>query len=283
VDYKGLQNQFLNIQLLYRSLSVGLFGVKCTPLDIKHGPDWEYINRQKLNGPPSTTLRKYMPPSEKVVRLNSILGYLFNDDRFPPFAWITDAGIVPDHTREILKEAKLKTLIINAVWPTKKHASHLSMDEAIELGLHTNAEKVYIVHSTNKVFIKDTNNYLQSKLAFEKQLTLFQLYQQYLIDNKLGPELEQFEEARTRVFLEKETVLATFMDDLKLINSDLDAQINLLTIGYNMVTKRNEEAIADFKKTLSPKMSEVFTHISESLNPRVVQLAYDGMEIDLDV
>ena len=72
-----------------------------------------------------------------------IFGYRIGD-----CAYITDASAIPPASKELL--AGVKILVLNAL-RFKKHPTHFSMDEAIEMACQIGAEKTYLTHICHRI------------------------------------------------------------------------------------------------------------------------------------
>lgn len=69
-----------------------------------------------------------------------IHGFLIDEK----FAYITDASFIPDKTMERIEEVEV--LVLNALRKSEKHYSHLTLEEALEIGQRAKAKKIYFTH-----------------------------------------------------------------------------------------------------------------------------------------
>jgi phosphoribosyl 1,2-cyclic phosphate phosphodiesterase len=76
-----------------------------------------------------------------------ILGFRLSD-----FAYITDASYLSEDTLNTLKN--LKVLVINAL-QNKKHYSHFTFDEAIQIAKIIGADKTYLTHMSHHLGLHD--------------------------------------------------------------------------------------------------------------------------------
>lgn len=60
------------------------------------------------------------------------------------FAYITDASLIPEETKE--KIHGVEVLVLNALRKTEKHYSHLTLEEALEIGCEVKAKSIYFTH-----------------------------------------------------------------------------------------------------------------------------------------
>jgi phosphoribosyl 1,2-cyclic phosphate phosphodiesterase len=93
-----------------------------------------------------------------------ILGFRIND-----LAYITDANFISKE--ELLKLKGLKILIINAL-RIRKHISHFSFSEAIEIIKECNPDMAYLTHISHKLGLhEELNNFLPKniELSFDQQ------------------------------------------------------------------------------------------------------------------
>ncbi|NPD43944.1 MBL fold metallo-hydrolase [Lentimicrobium sp. L6] len=77
-------------------------------------------------------------PLKVMHRHMKVYGFRIGD-----FSYITDANYIPDETMAILKGTKI--MVLNAL-RLKKHPSHFSLEEAIEIAQEIGAEKTYFTH-----------------------------------------------------------------------------------------------------------------------------------------
>lgn len=77
-------------------------------------------------------------PLEVMHRNMKVYGFRMGD-----FSYITDANYIPNETMKLLKGTKV--FVINAL-RLKKHPSHFSLEEAIEIAKAVDAEQTYFTH-----------------------------------------------------------------------------------------------------------------------------------------
>ncbi len=75
-------------------------------------------------------------------------GYKFEAPELPSIAYISDVKSIPDETFLLLEDIDL--LIIDALRYTS-HGSHMSLDEALEAGLHCRAKKIILTHIAHEI------------------------------------------------------------------------------------------------------------------------------------
>lgn len=100
------------IELREQTKPFTLYGLRITPLPVKHG-------------------------------ILDIHGYRIND-----LTYITDASFVPE---SVIRAAKgSRVLVLNAL-RYRKHPTHFSLQEAVDLAMRIGAERTYFVHFTHEV------------------------------------------------------------------------------------------------------------------------------------
>lgn len=63
--------------------------------------------------------------------------------------YITDAKALPEPTLEALKGVRV--LVLNALWFGKRHPTHLTVEEAIDVAHRIGAERTYLTHLTHRL------------------------------------------------------------------------------------------------------------------------------------
>lgn len=69
--------------------------------------------------------------------------------RVGDLGYITDAKTLPDRTLEALKGVRV--LVLNALWFGKRHPTHLTVEEAIDIARVVGAERTYLTHLTHRL------------------------------------------------------------------------------------------------------------------------------------
>ncbi len=117
------------------------------PGDYKGAPQIDLVNLDdepfELNG------LKFIP---LLVMHRNMKVYGF---RIGDFSYITDANFIPEETMKLLKGTKV--MVLNAL-RLKKHPSHFSLDEAIEIAKEIGAEKTYFTHLGHLIGMHDRVN-----------------------------------------------------------------------------------------------------------------------------
>lgn len=72
-----------------------------------------------------------------------VLGFRIKD-----FTYITDANLIPDSQKELIKGSKV--LVLNALRKSE-HVSHFSLRQAIELARELGAERTYFIHMSHQM------------------------------------------------------------------------------------------------------------------------------------
>lgn len=84
-----------------------------------------------------------LKPIEVMHHLLPVTAY-----RVGNFTYITDANAIPDAAWKALKGTR--TLVLNAL-RQQPHLSHFTLDEAVELGKKSGAERVYFTHISHQM------------------------------------------------------------------------------------------------------------------------------------
>ncbi len=142
--------------------SIPCYGSSYTLGRIRTMFDYIFTKTQAGGGKPKVTLHevngKFTLFGRKVEPLPAMHGdmevYGF---RIGSFAYLTDCNFVPKSTIEKMKGLKL--LVLGAV-QFKKHATHFSIEEAVELAGTLGADKTYLTHMNH--FVKHSK--LQKEL-----------------------------------------------------------------------------------------------------------------------
>ncbi len=113
-----------------------VFGQKVIPIEYKHGP-------------------------------TNVYGYRIGD-----FAYLTDCNFIPD--TEFAKLKGLKVLIIDAL-RYRRHETHFSVDEAVEVSLRIGAEKTYFTHMTHDIVHDEASGKLPAGIEFAYDGLIFEV------------------------------------------------------------------------------------------------------------
>jgi len=105
------------------------------PGDYKGAPQ---IDVHQLKNEAFELLGLKIIPLQVQHRNMSVFGFRIGD-----FSYITDANFIPKETMELLKGTKI--LVLNALRP-KKHPSHFSLEEAVEVVKEIQPEQAYFTH-----------------------------------------------------------------------------------------------------------------------------------------
>jgi len=100
------------------------------------------------NGAPFILGSKKITPIEVLHYKLPVLGFRIDD-----FTYITDANYISN--KELSKVVGTKTLVLNAL-RHKKHISHFTLNEAIEIAQTINAEKTYFTHISHQLGLHQT-------------------------------------------------------------------------------------------------------------------------------
>lgn len=93
-----------------------------------------------------------------------VLGFRIND-----FSYITDAKIIPDETRDLVRGSKV--LVLNGLRWAPEHITHITIPEAAGIARSLGIPKTYLVHISSFV----NHSEVQKKLPPEVQLAYDQL------------------------------------------------------------------------------------------------------------
>lgn len=126
------------------------------PGDYKGAPQIDIV---ELNKHPFNLIGLRIIPLEVMHRNMRVFGFRIGD-----FSYITDANLIPEATMELLKGTKI--LVLNALRP-RKHPSHFSLDEAVEIAKEIGAEKSYFTHLGHLIGLHEIVN---SKLPKNMEL-----------------------------------------------------------------------------------------------------------------
>ncbi|HEX6559919.1 MAG TPA: MBL fold metallo-hydrolase [Longimicrobiales bacterium] len=87
--------------------------------------------------------------------------------RVGDLGYVTDAKQVPDHARRALRG--IRVLVLNALWFGKSHATHMTIEEAVQTARELGAERTYLTHLTHRVVHADAEAMLppQVRLAYD--------------------------------------------------------------------------------------------------------------------
>lgn len=69
--------------------------------------------------------------------------------RAGPLGFVTDAKELPDAARATL--AGVDTLVLNALWWGRPHATHFNVEEAVDAARSVGARRTYLIHLTHRV------------------------------------------------------------------------------------------------------------------------------------
>ena len=120
------------------------------PGDYKGAPQ---INFHHLNKEAFELIGLKIIPLEVEHRNMKVFGFRIGD-----FTYITDANYISDSTMELIKGTKI--MVINAL-RQKKHPSHYSLDEAVEIITQINPEQAYFTHLGHLI---GTHDYINKQL-----------------------------------------------------------------------------------------------------------------------
>ena len=81
--------------------------------------------------------------------------------RIGDFAYMTDCNRIPEEEYAKLKDLKL--LVIDAL-RYRKHSTHFSIDEAVEVSKRINAKQTYFTHMTHDVLHEEANEKLPGNI-----------------------------------------------------------------------------------------------------------------------
>ncbi len=119
------------------------------------------VNMYEINTEPFDILGVKIIPIEYLHGPTIVYGY-----RIGNFAYITDCNFIP--VSEYVKLQGLDVLIIDAL-RYRKHETHYSIDEAIEVSKRIDAKQTYFTHMTHDVVHADTSKILPAgiELAYD--------------------------------------------------------------------------------------------------------------------
>lgn len=117
------------------------------PGDYKGAPQIEVV---ELTPKPFDLHGLHFIPLEVLHRNMKVYGFRIGD-----FSYITDANHIPKSTMKLLKGTKI--FVLNALRP-KKHPSHFSLDEAVEIAKEIGAEKTYFTHLGHLIGLHESIN-----------------------------------------------------------------------------------------------------------------------------
>ncbi len=120
------------------------------PGDYKGAPQ---IDIHQLSNKPFELIGLNIIPLEVQHRNMKVFGFRIGD-----FSYITDANYIPEATMKLIKGSK--TVVINAL-RLKKHPSHFSLDEAVEIVKQIKPEKAYFTHLGHLI---GTHDYINKQL-----------------------------------------------------------------------------------------------------------------------
>jgi phosphoribosyl 1,2-cyclic phosphate phosphodiesterase len=105
------------------------------PGDYKGAPQIDVV---ELTSEPFELLGLRFIPLEVLHRNMKVFGFRIGD-----FSYITDANHIPKSTMKLLRGTKI--LVLNALRP-KKHPSHFSLEEAVDIAKEVGANQTYFTH-----------------------------------------------------------------------------------------------------------------------------------------
>ena len=109
------------------------------------------LNLFPITGPFSFSQRTFIPVPLKHGTL-PILGY-----RIGAFAYLTDCSEIPESSLAQLDQ--LDVLVLDAL-RRRRHSTHFSLDEAVEMAVRIGARQTYFTHMTHDLLHADTCNSL---------------------------------------------------------------------------------------------------------------------------
>ena len=127
----------VEIRLSNESLQAikGMFPYIFEPGDYKGAPNIQVV---ELSSKPFDLHGLHFIPLEVLHRNIKVFGFRIGD-----FSYVTDANHIPKSTMKLLKGTRV--FVLNALRP-KKHPSHFSLEEAVEIAREVGAEKTYFTH-----------------------------------------------------------------------------------------------------------------------------------------
>ena len=114
------------------------------------------LNLFPITGPFSFSQRTFIPVPLKHGTL-PILGY-----RIGAFAYLTDCSEIPESSLAQLDQ--LDVLVLDAL-RRRRHSTHFSLDEAVEMAVRIGARQTYFTHMTHDLLHADTCNSLPSDMT----------------------------------------------------------------------------------------------------------------------
>ncbi len=106
-------------------------------------PGTPQVERIPIKNTPFKIDSLKITPIEVMHHKLPVFGFRIND-----FAYITDANFISEKEKKKLKG--LKVLILNAL-QIKKHLSHFTLSEALEIIAELKPEKAYLIHISHKL------------------------------------------------------------------------------------------------------------------------------------
>lgn len=116
------------------------------------------VNLHTLDTQPFEIAGQKIIPLEYKHGPTTVFGYRIGD-----FAYMTDCNFIPE--KEFSKLNGLKVLIIDAL-RYRRHETHFSVDEAIEVSKRINAEKTYFTHMTHDIVHSEASVKLPAGIEF---------------------------------------------------------------------------------------------------------------------
>jgi hypothetical protein len=282
-DYEGKRYELKEVYYQYPMFKTGKFDTQVWPLDIKHGLDWDNINRDLQSVIESPKINRFLDEEHEPLReSHSILGFFFPAYRF---AYITDASHVPTHTVQQL-ENKVDKLVINGLWPYKKHVNHLSMLEALDVAIEIGVREAYVVHVTNKVFYSETNEYLAQWLAL-KPISIFV---DFLTSEDMSPEHKGFFIDDNKSWIQKHQQFIANEDKINREFNHVSLYMKTKRLKEHIEMLNNSPLIKRFDAVrnnlggltkFSPSEEKGWARIDKAYKLTKFELAYDSMEIPL--
>ncbi len=106
-------------------------------------PGAPQVERKAITNKPFTAAGVKITPIKVMHHKLPVFGFRIKD-----FAYITDANFIEEKEKKKLKG--LKVLVLNAL-QIKKHLSHFTLSEAIDLINELEPEKAYLIHISHKL------------------------------------------------------------------------------------------------------------------------------------
>ncbi len=141
------------------------------PYAVHHPPPYKglpEIDLHEINGPFSIQHLRLIPFAMPHGSTQT-LGFRFDDERGPRFAYLTDCKTVDTSIRRELKGIPM--LILDALRKTS-HPTHLSLNEALEIVKEIQPEQAYFTHICHEMEHHATNEELPKnvRLAYDGQV-----------------------------------------------------------------------------------------------------------------